>query len=398
MVYFRRNLLVLSFVSFLSNYSWFQLMPFLPLYIKEFGVTDGVPFWAGVMIAASTLGAIVMSPYWGKLADKYGSKLMVIRAKICVILILLGMSYCQNLWQLLLLWLLQGMLSGVITASITLIAKNTPKTQAPRYVAIIQSIATFAAIVGPMGGSIMINWVGYRGLIFVSSIMMIVGVIIVSLLVKERQEATIYVKSTSLWQDYHLAIKKPVLVTTLYSDMSYGFLTMAGQPLLILYIQELVGHRAIFFTGPIFSLPGIAIVLTNYWWCRLGEQYTFQRIVLIGLAGVGLFTLMQGLIRDIWWFAITYFLAGLFAAAVSPNTAGLITTQVEIDFQGRAFALQQSSRCFGYLLAPLLAGYLGAIISLQLVFIIVGLLGFASVVMIWLQMGACYCKGNDTGT
>jgi MFS family permease len=111
-------------------------------------------------------------------------------------------------------------------------------------------------------------------------------------------------------------------------------------------------------------IPGLAIILTNYCWCRLGERHTFQRIILLGLAGAASFTLLQGLVRNIWWFAAAYLLAGLFATAVSPNTAGLIATGVETDFQGRAFAIQQSSQSFGRFFAPLLAGSLGSVISL----------------------------------
>jgi MFS family permease len=71
---------------------------------------------------------------------------------------------------------------------------------------------------------------------------------------------------------------------------------------------------------------------------------------------VGVFTVLQGLTRNIWWFAIAYFLTGLFLAALTPNTVGLVTTKVELDFQGRAFALRQSSQCFGCFFASLLTG------------------------------------------
>jgi DHA1 family multidrug resistance protein-like MFS transporter len=396
MVYYRRNLLVLSFTTFLAACSWNQVAPFLPLFIKELGVKGGVAFWAGVTLAAQTVATIVMMPYWGKLADKYGPKLMVIRAGICVVLIYLGMSYCRTLWQLVLLRVLNGVLTGFIPSSITLVAINTPKPEAARYVAIIQSVVAFGAIAGPALGSILAEWVGYRGSMLVSCIVVAVAVLLVWLLVEERQKATGYVQPTSLWQDFRMAFQKPVLVTALCSDMTYGFLTMASQPLLILYIQELTGSRANLFTGPIFALPGLAVVLTNYCWCRLGERRTFQRIILVGLNGAGIFTLLQGLVGNIFWFAITYFLAGLFAAAVSPSTAGLVATKVEADFQGRAFAIQQSSRGFGCFLAPLLAGLLGSIIALQWVFVVVGLLGLGTAFVIRVQM--CACKKHNEVT
>jgi DHA1 family multidrug resistance protein-like MFS transporter len=388
MVYYRRNLLVLSFTAFLAACSFYQVVPFLPLFIKELGVKGSVTFWAGVTLAAQTLAMIVMLPYWGKLADTYGCKLMIIRAGICAVLIYWGMSYCQTLWQLVLLRVLNGGLTGFIPASYILVGTNTPQPEAARSVAIVQSVVAFGTIAGPSVGSILANLAGYRGSMLVSGFMMASAVLLVYILVEERQKLTNSTKPTSLWQDFQSAIKKPVLVTALCSDMTYGFIAMASQPLLSLYVQELIGPRANLFTGPIFSLPGLAIVSTNYYWCRLGEQYTFNRIILVGLAGAGLFTVLQGLVRNIWWFAATYFLAGLCAAAVSPNTAGLITTRVEADFQGRAFSIQQSYRCIGFFFGPLFAGFLGSILSFQWVFVIVGLLGIVAATSILLQMHA----------
>jgi DHA1 family multidrug resistance protein-like MFS transporter len=389
MVYYRRNLLVLSLTSFLAACGLNQIVPFLPLFIKELGVTSRVAFWAGVTLAAQTVAMIVMLPYWGKLADKYGAKLMIIRAGVCGGLIYLGMSYCQTLWQLLLLRMLNGFLTGFIPGSITLVGTNTPQSEAARSVAVIQSAVALGTIVGPTVGSILADWVGYRGSMQVAGLMAVVGVLLIHLLVEERQKGNASSQTSSLSQDLRLALKKPVLVTVLYSDIAYGFVSIVCQPILVLYIQELIGNRANLFAGPIFALPGLALVLTNYGWCRLGERYTFQRIIILGLIGVGIFTVSQGLVRNIWWFAAAYFLAGLCTAAVSPSTAGLVATKVETDFQGRAFALQQSARCVGSFLAPLLAGSLGSIFPLQWVFIIVGLLGLVAAAAIKLQMRAC---------
>jgi DHA1 family multidrug resistance protein-like MFS transporter len=380
---------VLSLTVFLSACSLNQVVPFLPLFIKELGVKGGLAFWAGVTLAAQTIAGIVVTPYWGKLADRYGRKLMTIRAGICSTLIYLGMYCCQTLGQLLLLRVLFGMLAGFIPAVITLVATNTPQPETARAVAVVQSVSAFGVIAGPLVGSILAEWAGYRGSMLVSCFIMATAVLLVYLLVEERQKVIADVKPTSLWQDFQLVLKKPALVTALCSDMAYSFVIMASQPILILQIQKFTGTQTNLFTGPIFSLPGLAVLLTNYCWCRLGERYTFQRIILFGLTGAGVFTILQGLVTNIWWFAAAYFLVGIFAAAVSPNTAGLIAINVEVDFQGRAFAIQQSSRNFGSFFAPLLAGSLGSILSLRWVFIIVGLLGLILALLIRIQIHAC---------
>ncbi|HYH03022.1 MAG TPA: MFS transporter, partial [Bacillota bacterium] len=260
------------------------------------------------------------------------------------------------------------------------------KEESARNVSIVQSAVAFGTIAGPSVGSILAGWVGYRGSMTVSFIVVSLAVLLVYCLVDERRKVTGCARQTSLWQDFRVAFKMPVLLTAMFSDMAAGLVTMASQPILILHIQKLTGKAADLFCGPIFSLPGLAILLTNYTWCRIGEKRTFQKVVLVGLTGMGLFTVMQGMTSNIWIFALFYFAGGIFAAAVSPNTAGLVTTNVDPDFQGRAFSIQQSSRNLGNLVAPLLSGIIGSFLPFQWVFIVVGCLSLMAMVLIRFQM------------
>jgi DHA1 family multidrug resistance protein-like MFS transporter len=385
MTYYQRNLLVLSFTTFIASAGWTQILPFLPLFIEELGVHERLAFWSGIVMACQTVATIVMMPFWGKVADKYGRKLMIIRAGICLVLIYLGMSLCQSLWQLLLLRVLNGALTGFIPASMTLVATNSPQSESARNVSVLQSTVAFGTIAGPPLGSIMAQIAGYRGSMAVSAIAVGFAVVLVAWWVEEREKAH-QKEPTSLWQDFRMAFRMPILVTAMLADMVTGLVTMASQPILVLHLQNLVGKAADAFCGPLFSLPGLAIVLTNYTWCRIGEKRTFQKVILFGLSGMGIVNLMQGFVYDIWIFAGLYFLGGVFAAAVSPNTAALVATGVAPGFQGRAFAIQQSSRNFGSFVAPLLAGVIGSFFDYQRLFIIVGSLAVVVMFLIRLQM------------
>jgi hypothetical protein len=58
MVYYRRNLLVLSLTTFLATCSWNQVVPFLPLFIKELGVNSKLVFWMGMTLVDQTVDVI----------------------------------------------------------------------------------------------------------------------------------------------------------------------------------------------------------------------------------------------------------------------------------------------------------------------------------------------------
>ncbi len=57
-------------------------MPFLPLYISELGVSDvgEIAMWSGLTLGATPAITAISAPLWGRVGDRYGSKLLVIRS------------------------------------------------------------------------------------------------------------------------------------------------------------------------------------------------------------------------------------------------------------------------------------------------------------------------------
>ena len=78
----RQTLYILFVAQFLSMIGFAFVLPFLPFYVRELGITDErmVPVWAGVLVASGSLVMAFFSPLWGWLSDRYGRKIMVERA------------------------------------------------------------------------------------------------------------------------------------------------------------------------------------------------------------------------------------------------------------------------------------------------------------------------------
>jgi len=83
MTQWKKNLIVLWFGQFLVMAGMTMIMPFLTLYLQnELGVTDPheIGIWAGVIFAGNFITAFLFQPLWGKLSDRYGRKLMLLRS------------------------------------------------------------------------------------------------------------------------------------------------------------------------------------------------------------------------------------------------------------------------------------------------------------------------------
>src|SRR5207247_6213987 len=90
------------------------VLPFLPLYLKEIGVTpeSAVVFWSGALVTSTGVSLAIFSPIWGALADRHGRKVMVLRAMLVggLIIALMGLVHNGGLFGI--LGLLQGRVPG----------------------------------------------------------------------------------------------------------------------------------------------------------------------------------------------------------------------------------------------------------------------------------------------
>lgn len=117
------NLYIIWVGQFIAMMGMSMVVPFLPLYIRELGLKDPqqIAKWSGFVFSGPFLFSFVLVPVWGFLGDKYGRKLMVVRALIglAIAQVLIGLS--QNVYHLLIGRIIQGMVSGFVPASMALV-------------------------------------------------------------------------------------------------------------------------------------------------------------------------------------------------------------------------------------------------------------------------------------
>ena len=153
-IHWRRNLWVCVFGSFTTIVAMTLLLPFLPLYVEELGVRDhaAIVQWSGVAYGATFLSAAMVAPLWGRLADRYGRKLMLIRASLgmTVAMSLIGMAH--DVYQLVALRLLAGLLGGYSSGSMVLVATQTPKARSGWALGMLSSGIMAGNLAGPLIG------------------------------------------------------------------------------------------------------------------------------------------------------------------------------------------------------------------------------------------------------
>lgn len=382
MPYYRSNLIVLWVTTFLAAASWTQVVPFLPIFLAELGVDENLNQWSGLVFGLQYAAGIMMGPLWGKIADNRGRKLMTLRAGVCLSAIYLLTGFATAPWHVAVLRFLNGALTGFIPSSIALVAANTPKELAPRYVASIQTSVAAGTVVGPIIGGLFAGLFGIRGALFTSGCVVGFATLLVLIVVREKHAGKPK-ERTTLRQDFSTALHSPTLLAAMLITIVSMFGNVAVQPTLALYVQELSGSSSTALTGVIFSLPGLALVLSASLWVRMGQRIGYRVVMRRALLGAAVIALGMPFIRSIVWFGAVYFLHGLFIAALRPSSSAMISTEVENSFHGRAFGMQQSATTLGGMFGPTLAGVVTGVFGLGSVFWLVGVVLSAGAVALY---------------
>ena len=374
----KKNLPVLWLGVFLCCASYTSCIPFLPVYLlRELGVApEEVNFWAGISFAVTFLGCTVMAPYWGALADHVGQRKMAIRAGYGLALSYFLTGACQDMYQLIGVRILCGLVAGFVPACMSMASSSLPESRMGWGMGLMQTAMASGSIMGPLMGGYMASWLGMRMSFYVGSLALFAATTAVMLVVKDM---TILQKgdfsAISLWRDLKDSLCNKELRFIMFMFFMIQTCVMTIQPLITLYVGQLMGamgDEAVKMSGVIFSLAGFAGILAAPFWGKRGQRYGFVRIFALVTFAAGFINLFQIFIQDVWQFAAIQFIYGLFLAGAVPNINADLTVVTDKNTRGKAFGLSTSANQFGGVVGPLLGGALGAVLATRYVLVATG--------------------------
>lgn len=371
----KKNLIILCFGQFLVMASMSSVIPFLPLYLQDLGMDDPdqVKKWAGIIFGANFLTAFIVSPIWGKIADRYGRKMMLIRSGVGMAIIVTLMGFATSHIHLFILRLLNGMISGFVPAAIALMATNTPKDKVNTALGILQSGGVAGAIFGPLIGGLMADFLGFRAIFSYIGISIFLAAIIVLFFVHEKFERKEAAKQekTSFVEDLKLLVSIKPILSLFFVTMIMQLAMMGIQPLIPLYVQELAPETQYlaFFAGLTAASLGSANMLFSPILGRLGDKYGSHLILLYSILGAALFALPQAFISQLWQLIVMQFLLGACIGGLLPSVNTLIRNYAPKGMESTTYGYSNSAMFIGNMLGPIITGQFSAIFGLPSIFI-----------------------------
>src|ERR671920_633186 len=131
-------------------------VPFLPFYLGDLGVGDisGQALWSGAINAAGAAAMAITAPIWGLLADRYGRKPMLLRGLFGGAGVVTLMGFATAPWQLLVLRVFEGSMTGTVAAAAALVATSAPRHRMGYALGMVQTAVFAGAAGGPLLGGL----------------------------------------------------------------------------------------------------------------------------------------------------------------------------------------------------------------------------------------------------
>jgi DHA1 family multidrug resistance protein-like MFS transporter len=366
----RKNLYIIWAAQFIAMMGMSSVVPFLPFYIRDLGVTthEEVARWSGYVFSAPFLFAFFLTPVWGFLGDRYGRKLMVVRAVfgLAISQVLVGLS--QSVEMLFLFRMLQGAISGFIAAALALVSATTPPERSGYALGILQTSTAAGSVLGPLVGGPLSDAVGYRPIFFiVAALCAISGFMVIRMVKEAPRHKTESESKHTLASNYIHAFRSPVIRIALALIFITQVSVLMIQPVFALYIEYLEPNKAFLATiaGVIFSIAGIFMVISAPWWGKRNDAKSYKKNLTIAIAGASVAYFLQGVVSQAYQLVVLRALQGFCVGGILPTLYSYISKNTAISRRGGMMGIASSFNVLANLFGPTAGGYVAAYIGLR---------------------------------
>lgn len=371
----RRNLAVVFASNLVASTGMAGFLPAFPIILGKLGMSDpaDVSIWTGVLTAAAPFSAAVAGPVWGAVGDRIGRKLMVLRALIGLTLFVGPMAFVSDPWVLLALRLGQGVFSGFIAPSLTLVSVHSPAERQGLVAALLQAALLAGGVIGPPIGGFILDRFPPGALFGVAAAASALAAVLVAFYASDPFERPDGTKVAGIGDairhaldDAARTLREPLVRRLLAALFAVRFGTSAVEPLFALYVKTFENSSAFVAShlglanGALVAATPLGNLLALPLWGRAGDRHGHLFAFLLAAGGAALFYAPQAFVSTPWALFAVRFAAGAFLAGIIPSAYGLVASETPVERRGSSYSLTFSAIALANAVAPLSGGALVA--------------------------------------
>jgi DHA1 family multidrug resistance protein-like MFS transporter len=358
-------------------------LPFVPLYLMELGATSDADAlaWASVALTGLGVSRLVASPIWGVLSDRFGRKVMLVRALAFASATTIIAAVASEPWHLAIAFTSQGALSGFVPAASALTSVSAEESKLGSAFGTVNAAQYIGLTLGPVVGAILAAAFGLRGAILVAGVLPAAAALLVIVLVPRDLVAARPTadrgdpparRGRQIREAFGQLATIPIRIGLLLSFLGFatGQVQRLAAPLIIAGMAAGTDVEGVI--GLAFALAGVASVVGVV---VAGRRLATPGVLVSGLVvacllAAGSFVLLAGS-GSVAAFIASFALVSLAQAALLPGTNTVIAAAVPRDQRGTVFGLVATAQALAFVVGPLTATFFAGV-SFQAGFVAIG--------------------------
>ena len=354
----KRTVYLLTLCNLCMALGFSQVGPIMPIYFHHMGVesAEELSLWSGLASGVTYLVVCFCAPFWGRLADRKGRKITLIRSSLGMALCNLALGFAATPETVVIIRALQGVVNGFNSAAFTLLVTQVPEDRTGWSLGILSTGQMSGTLLGPLIGGYIASTFGIRNDFLLIGTFMLIAFFIIMFFIKEdftpepNQEKQSF--STMKAHIPHFNI-----VLSLYvASFIFAICAQALQPIITVYIKGMVPPNTSnlpLIAGAVFSCTGIAQLLSTSNLGKLVDRVGPRKILIISLIYVGLLNIPQAYVDNVYLLGLVRFLQGLGMGGLLPALNAFLSRQTPKAYTGQVFAYNQSCLFLGYFLGSI---------------------------------------------
>ncbi len=387
-----RPFIALYVAVFVATMGISMVSPLLPVYAEDLGASGA---WLGLTFSAFAISQAIISPFVGRLSDRYGRKPFLVTGLAIYFIAAIGYLTAQSFYQVIGFRMFSGLGTSLIfSVSYAYIGDMTPKGQEGRWLGVFATADIIGFGTGPLLAGALREFVGFRSVFVAMAALMALSAFILLWWLPRHSPAEVAKRARAVatgapepTTPFRVALQdRLVLAVTAqqgFIQLSFG----ATFAFLAMRLEDDLGVTPL-LVGLAFATQDITGGVAQPVFGRLADRYDRRILVAIGLSLNALLLASIGIVGSYWLMVIVLLASGA-TGAISQVASGAIRVVAGRRVgMATVSGIGSSAGGFGIIIGSVVAGFIVDAQGLAAGFAFGGaMMLVGTVVFLWLTRG-----------
>ncbi|MFI8878503.1 MFS transporter [Streptomyces sp. NPDC055243] len=251
----RRQVHAVAACYFVASFAALGLPPYLTAILPELGDTGAR--WAGLLYVVPTVFGALGAPLWGRAADRFGRKRLLLRAQLGLAVSFLLAGWADSLGAFVTALVLQGILGGTFAASNGYLAAALTGSGLSKALTLMQGAARAALVLAPIVVGSLTPWISPHRQYALLAVLPLAAAAMLAAL----PEPTAALCDAAPTAVPDAAVPLAPLRALYAFEFAFVFSTVISFPYLIALVEDRIPGVSPVVSGALFALPHLCYLL-----------------------------------------------------------------------------------------------------------------------------------------